>query len=111
MLETGNGKYAVVDTESSTMETLAVKCGTTYFIYVLNNGDARTGTPIKFVADGASSYQVKIFNPSEGKFSGQSVIESVEGSIAFDPGNFNVHEDKVFILSPVTETSRKEKSE
>jgi hypothetical protein len=111
MLNAGNGEFAVVDMEPGAMETLAVKCGTSYFVYALNNGDARKGIPVRFSVVEANAYQIKAFNPSEGKFSGQSVIESVEGSVVFDPGNFNVHEDKVFILSPVTETSPKEKSE
>jgi hypothetical protein len=111
MMESGNGAFDTVATTSPSLETLAVKCGTSYFIYALNNGDARNGREISFSVDENSTFQVSVFNPSEGKTADHSKITSVDRRIAIDPGDFNVHEDKIFIFKPVADSSRKEKSE
>ncbi len=52
MLESGNGSYETVEATSAAVEVLIVKCGQSYFVYALNNGDARDGAPIKFSVDG-----------------------------------------------------------
>lgn len=106
MLQAGNGSFDMVKIECSSLETMAVKCGSSYFIYALNHGDARRGAPVQFAADGAQSYRMRIFNPYEGKFSEDSLVKSAGGNITFNPGNFNVLEDRIFILTSETEISR-----
>ncbi|HEY3401752.1 MAG TPA: cellulase family glycosylhydrolase [Ohtaekwangia sp.] len=107
MLQAGGGSFENVDVESGALETLAVKCGASYFVYALNPGNARDAGSVKIKAGGSSSYQVKVYNPSEGIFSEQAPVKSTEGIIMVDAGVFNVHEDRIFIFTSDTSLSRK----
>lgn len=111
MLAAGNGTFETVTAVCEGVETMAVKCGTTYFVYALNNGNARGGLTLQLKADGAKSYQIKAFNPSEGMFADHTLPQRSGDNITFGPGTFNVHEDRIFIISEQSGIGQQEKSE
>jgi hypothetical protein len=111
MMKAGNGSFDTVKIGSEFLEAYAVQCGDTYFIYTLNNGNARAGSPIHFNAEGLRSYSVRAFNPFEGIFKDQPLVKSINGTVTLDPGGFNVHEDRIFILTPQQENSPRTGSE
>jgi hypothetical protein len=111
MLKAGNGSFDTVKVASQDLETYAVQCGKSYFIYVLNNGNARPGSSVQFNADGFQSYSVQAFNPFEGIFKEHPIARNINGIVSFNTGGFNVHEDRIFILTPQQENSPRTGSE
>lgn len=69
MLKAGNGSFEVAKVTSGQVESAAVRCGDTWFAYMLNNGkdirtpDIRINTGIP---DG--SLAVEVFDPATGKY-------------------------------------------
>jgi hypothetical protein len=100
MMDAGKGSFENIKILSGTLESYAVRCGDVYFVYVLNNGNATHIREISITSDRSDSYMLRSFNPYEEKFMDHSTMKANGGNIVFDPGNLNVHEDRIFILTP-----------
>lgn len=99
MLTAGSGSFESIKLESKAFETMAVKCGSSYFVYVLNNGNARAGEQITLGVSDNGIFRVQRFNTSEGIFADDRAVKSVDGKLIFNTGDFNVHEDRIYILN------------
>jgi hypothetical protein len=100
MLEAGKGAFENVKVTAGSLEGYAVRCGSLYFVYLLNNANATHVSKVLIESGRSGSYKIESFNPYEHKFSGHSTVKVENGTIAFDPGLLNVHEERIFILSP-----------
>jgi hypothetical protein len=100
MMEAGKGSFENVKISSGILESYAVRCGDVYFVYVLNNGSATHVPEISIASDRSGFYKLRSFNPYEEKFKDHSSVKANSGNIVFDPENLNVHEERIFILSP-----------
>jgi hypothetical protein len=111
MMNSGNGSFETIQTVAAGIESLAVRCGADIYVYVLNPGNASGGFNVLLKDVGSKNYTIKAYNTAEGIFSDLPLIKSKDNNLSLDPGGFNVIEDRIFILTPVTESARKEGSE
>jgi hypothetical protein len=98
MLQAGDGIFDTVRVNSNLTDAYAVRCGSTYFIYTLNNHDAQSGY-VSLKVNAGKNYKLVTYNPSEGVFSKEEFVNEKKGVVAINNG-YNVHEDKIFILTP-----------
>jgi hypothetical protein len=92
-----------VSVSSELSDVYAVKSGNTYFVYALNNANARGGLSISFRDGTAGQYSVSAFNPSEGTFKNLENLNANDGKLTLNTAGFNVHEDRVYILRRIDE--------
>ncbi len=64
MIKAGKGSFVQFPVSAGSIESYGVKCGNTYFIYLLNNTDAALSTPVSFNANG-KYYSVEYFDPAD----------------------------------------------
>ncbi|HTI60851.1 DUF5060 domain-containing protein [Mucilaginibacter sp.] len=64
MLKAGKGSFEQFDVSSGNIESYGVKCGSKYFIYLLNNTDSTVSTAVSFAAAG-KNYTISYFDPND----------------------------------------------
>lgn len=65
MIKTGNGSFAPFSLFSGTLEGFGVRCGKSYFVYLLNNSDTVVTTPVTFPIDSPGSAKLRSFDPDD----------------------------------------------
>ena len=98
MMQAGDGAFDTVKVNSNLTDAYAVRCGSTLFVYALNNHDAQSGY-ISIKVNGGKNYKLAAYNPSEGIFAKEEMISEKDGIITIKNG-YNVHEDRIFIITP-----------
>lgn len=68
MLKEGNGSFEQVTVSAGLLHAQAVKCGSTYFVYLLNESDGDVVTPVSIPVAGNSNYVVRSFDPADEKY-------------------------------------------
>jgi hypothetical protein len=84
MLEAGDGSFEMINTTAGRLESYAVKCRETYFIYLLNNSRTAENTPVTLDVKNLKGYIVNSYKPatrtftnlSKTKLKGQSTFVS-----------------------------------
>jgi hypothetical protein len=61
MLSAGNGSFETINSSAGRLESHAVKCGKTCFVYLLNNSRSSEDTSVKL--DVSGNYNVKSYKP------------------------------------------------
>ena len=83
MLDAGRGSFFPFTISSGKLESYGVRCGSTYFIYLLNNTDTVIAAPVSFSADMIGGMSVQSFTPERRSFANIS--------------NFSLHKKTVAI--------------
>lgn len=65
MLKAGNGSFVPLPVSAGMLESHGVRCGSEYFIYLLNNSDSVVTAPVAFAVDAARGVSVHSFIPDE----------------------------------------------
>lgn len=69
MLRAGDGAFERVDVQTRSVESYAVKCGNTYFAYLLNNSEVTRNTDLWIAADVPDArLSVELYDPAEGEY-------------------------------------------
>ncbi len=68
MLKTGNGNFTQFSVKAGTLHSQAVKCGGTYFVYLLNETDERISTPVSFSTNTEKAFAVQSFDPESRRY-------------------------------------------
>lgn len=101
MLKAGGGSFERIAATAGKAEAYSVKCGETYFAYVLNDsgstfaGNVEISTP----AVDATDYLVKAFDPETRTYAEVGEIASQNGKIIIPENGLNNTESKIYILS------------
>jgi hypothetical protein len=102
MLRCGNGFFEIATVSTNGLESYAVKCGNTYFIYVLNSSVDSVSSPIQLTITGDTNFAVKTFKPGEPlEFKTFATIRADGGRVNIERKSFLSKEEMVFVLSPV----------
>jgi hypothetical protein len=82
MLKAGNGSFVPFSPSAGLLESYGVRCGNTYFVYLLNNSDTVITTPVTFSVDGADRVKIQSFIPEDLSFSDVKKFTSDSNSIS-----------------------------
>jgi len=96
MLLAGNGDFKTTTVTAIGFEKYAVQCGSSYFVYLLNNSSNANERNVKLNVDETGTYYVTSLNPSENKYS--TIVEMLPSS------SLKPKEEIVFIISPDKES-------
>ncbi|RFS21752.1 DUF5060 domain-containing protein [Chitinophaga silvatica] len=101
MLQAGKGNFEQVNISSPVLETYAVKCGQTYFVYALNN----TNNPqvAEFNLQVPAGYKLQTFAPLTNQWKDQVYSKDIKVANTTIAGR----EEMVFIFSPQKLTLKK----
>lgn len=101
MLEAGGGSFQKLSAEAGTAETYAVKCGGTYFVYLLNDSGQTFNGNVKITLQENSpgNFNIKAYDPETGEYSEGGNTKAQDGKIAISETGLKDTESKVFILS------------
>jgi len=102
MLEAGVGAFEEVEIASEEFEAYGVKCGDTYFVYLLNSSSAEDLDDIWMdVAVEGVSYNLESFSPIDGSY--QSLDFELDGLNGISVPNVHLvpKHELILILSPV----------
>jgi hypothetical protein len=92
MLSAGNGSFQSVEVKTQGVESYAVKCGDTYFAYLLNSGESARKTNVLIGANAQdASFSLELFEPADGQYkSHPDFLEDGQGikieDITLQPG-------------------------
>lgn len=102
MLKCGNGSFDVTSVSAAGLESYAVKCGDSYFIYVLNTGKESANAPVQLSVADDNNFSVKTFKPGDAlELKLQAAIKSSNGKVNIDHQELSPKEEMVFVLSPM----------
>ena len=68
MLKAGNGSFVPFSPSSGLLESYGVRCGNSYFVYLLNNSDTVVTTPVTFAVEAGDGMMVQSFIPEDMSF-------------------------------------------
>lgn len=102
MLEAGNGDFKEVMLSSAECEAFAVRCGETYFVYLLNNSTADIVSKPRLKVNLPSAYTLEYFTPADGQYRiADNRFEMTDNGVVLPQIALSPREEKVVILSPV----------
>lgn len=102
MLEAGAGTFEEIEITSQAFEAYGVKCGDTYFVYLLNSSSADGSDEIRMnLAGEGTSYNLESFSPADGSY--QSLVFESKGLNGVSVPNVHLrsNQEVILILSPV----------
>lgn len=101
MLKAGNGDFEEVAVTSAGCEAFAVKCGETYFVYLLNNSAVGMVSKPKLDANLPSAYALEYFTPADGQYRpAERDPEITDNGIVLPLMKLSPREEVVVILAP-----------
>jgi hypothetical protein len=98
MLKAGKGSFEQLPVTSGNIESYGLKCGDTYFIYLLNNTDALISTSISFALSG-KSYSVSYFDPNDQSTKRGVKITSTNHHAIIEHFSLPAKKEKVIIIT------------
>lgn len=103
MLEAGNGAFESLESDAGEVESFAVKCGDTYFVYLLNhtNDKAMTTLEISVATENEDQFEAKSFLPEQSQYVEIDEIEIRTNKITLTSLELGAKKDMVLIISPV----------
>ncbi len=99
MLLAGDGDFSPVSVSAFGFEKYAVKCGSSYFVYLLNNSTNPNGAEVKLPVDKDEAYFVSRLDPEINVFSNLDQVTPSSGEISLGRIELKSREAVVFILS------------
>ena len=100
MNSAGNGSIAAATASMTGVESYAVKCGTSYFIYLLNNSTNNTSQTMALTVSSNISYAVQSFNPADLRFADLNAVTAIGGKLSIPGVSINSKKEIVFIVTP-----------
>lgn len=100
MNSAGNGSITAATVSAGSFESYAVKCGTSYFIYLLNNTASNASQTIALTVSSNISYAIQSFNPADLRYTGLNAITASGGKLSIPAVNLNSKKEIVFIVTP-----------
>ncbi len=98
MLQAGNGSFEEVTSQSGNLESYAVKCGETVFVYVLNNTLSPLKNDINLNLSNAQVVKTQMFFPSISADKQSSIIQNVNNTLVVQGVSLKAKEDVILIL-------------
>lgn len=99
MLEAGKGSFETVEVKTQAVESLALKCGDSYFVYLLNK-DKRPRTTNVWM-DGppvGATTTVRIYNPSQGEFVVHEQFSEEGNGIRIEGVDLSAGEERIVLV-------------
>ena len=105
MLKAGGGAYERIDARAGSAESYAVKCGETYFVYLLNDSGRTFNGEVEIAMSGGDKrdFSVKAFDPDSREYRDRGRTSAQNGVIAISETGLENTRCKVFILSTTSE--------
>jgi hypothetical protein len=103
MLKASKGDFVQTGVSAGLLHAQCLKCGNTYFVYLLNESDEPLSAPVSIQSAGNTSFIVQSFTPATGKYAGALKVNSANGSINLKNIALNGKQDMILILTPVPE--------
>jgi hypothetical protein len=100
MLKDGQGTFEVANVNGSSIESYAVKCGETYFVYLLNNSQEDVLSTITLDVIKDSTYDVKNFDPMSVQYKDGKSISAGNGKITLSNLSLEKHQEIIYIIKP-----------
>jgi hypothetical protein len=98
MLKAGKGSFTQMAVSAGSLHAQAVKCGSTYFIYLLNESDEPLTYPVT-INTGKSKYMVRSFSPAEGKYQAAPAFSQNQDRLTLSGITLASKSDRVLIIS------------
>jgi hypothetical protein len=99
MLEAGNGSFETMEVQSPGVESYAVRCGETSFVYLLNNGDAARKTDLSIShVDTEAAITLQLYDPANGEFSSYEHFREEGNGIRIEGLELRVGSELIVIL-------------
>lgn len=100
MLEAGQGSFQMVEVQAGEAEAYAVKCGETYFVYVLNNSGQVFNVDVKMaLQENDTDFLVKEFDPETRKYFNAGKFSSQKAKLVIPGNKLLSKQGKVYILT------------
>lgn len=96
----GDGSIASAIANMSGVEAYAVKCGASYFIYLLNNSSGNINQTVNLSVLSNISFAVQSFNPSDLRYTELNAITASSGKLSIPSVSLNSKKEIVFIVTP-----------
>lgn len=100
MLEEGSGKFEPLNTQSGSLETMAMSCGDKYLLVALNNDKESRKSDVELEVK-AGKYQIERFDPDKQFFVKTEVLTASENNIKIKDIALEGMDEMVYMLSPV----------
>ena len=103
MLEAGDGSFELTEAKAGVAEAYSVKCGDTYFVYLLNDSGRAFRGKIELSVSGSEpeKFSVSAFDPDSGEYHDAGQLESQDGKLIISDIGLESTFSKIFILSPL----------
>ncbi|RFZ85879.1 DUF5060 domain-containing protein [Mucilaginibacter terrenus] len=98
MLKAGNGSFEQVTATSGNIETYVVKCGKSYFVYMLNNTYGTLPPKIVFPVNGRS-FTMQYFDPATQTYSNHGIVPAEGGKLTLNNVHPGLKKERVLILT------------
>ena len=99
MLKDGNGSFKMVTISSGRLESYGLKCGKTYFIYLLNNSLSDVSTDVSFDYSGNRNFNVESFKAVDRTYRNLGEAKLNENKIIIPGINLTSKDELLLILS------------
>ncbi len=96
MLTAGNGSFVPFTISAGLLESHGVRCGDTYYLYLLNNSSALITTPVSFAMDGAAGAEVRSFIPDSMTFN--TIVDVISTRAGITLGHIALGSKKELVL-------------
>ena len=97
MLKDGNGAFEKVPVSAGLLETYALKCGDTYFVYLLNLNDYTQQSAIRLPIP--ENYSLEQFSPADNALVSRSFTNNTAGEIAIPGFSLAGKQETILIFS------------
>ena len=97
MLTAGKGTFEMANASANGLEVYAVRCGATYFVYVLNGSSSSPGSSLNIALDGADQFDVTSYIPADQNYSRLATIRKGD---TVELKKLAMQEEIILILSP-----------
>ncbi len=98
MLAAGDGQFEKLTVSSQHLESYAVKCGETSFVYVLNDSGKGGADVVNVAGADRGAYEIQFYYPSTQRYSEKRIDNSFNGRIS--GMTLKPQEEMVVIISP-----------
>jgi hypothetical protein len=99
MLKAGNGSFEQLPVSADLLHAQAIKCGNTYFIYLLNESDDAMTTPVSLTVGGGKNFTVQSLEPASLKYTKVSNFTLKDNKLTFNHIFLNGKQETVLILT------------
>jgi hypothetical protein len=100
MLAAGKGSFEYATSKAGSLESYAVKCGDSYFLYLLNNSKAEIMTPVQLSAIKHENFTMKLFQPGRVlAFHSLKNVKAINGSLSIDEVKLAPKEEMIFVFT------------